>query len=176
MALSVLDIDRANKFYGETLGLPPEYENREQGGYLVGQTILMLKANWDVPLRRGAKPACVTIETEDARETEKGLRARGVVVGDSGGGLRGSSIMWVVSWTARGTSFGFAHTFEQSVPIQATLFQSQASSTVEGAWGATEQNRLNTQSDFARYSVTRCYRMSRAYTNYPILVIDCLPE
>ena len=40
--------------------------------------------------------------------------------------------MWVVSWTARGTSFGFAHTFEQSVPIQATLFQSQASSTVEG--------------------------------------------
>jgi catechol-2,3-dioxygenase len=52
MALSVLDIDRANKFYGETLGLPPEYENREQGGYLVGQTILMLKANWDVPLQR----------------------------------------------------------------------------------------------------------------------------
>jgi catechol-2,3-dioxygenase len=52
MALSVLDIDRANKFYGETLGLPREYENREQGGYLVGQTILMLKANWDVPLQR----------------------------------------------------------------------------------------------------------------------------
>ena len=37
MALSVLDFDRANKFYGETLGLPPEYENKEQVGYLVGQ-------------------------------------------------------------------------------------------------------------------------------------------
>jgi catechol-2,3-dioxygenase len=48
MALSVLDIDRANKFYGETLGLPPEYENKEQVSYLVGQTILML----NVPLQR----------------------------------------------------------------------------------------------------------------------------
>jgi hypothetical protein len=54
--------------------------------------------------------------------------------------------MWEVSWTARGTSFGFAHTFEQSVPIQATLFQSQASSTVEGVWGATEQKTGLTRS------------------------------
>jgi catechol-2,3-dioxygenase len=42
VALAVLDIGRANKFYGETLGLPPEYENKQQVGYLVGQTILML--------------------------------------------------------------------------------------------------------------------------------------
>ena len=52
MALSVLDFDRANKFYAETLGLLPEYENKQQVGYLVGQTILMLKPNWDVPLQR----------------------------------------------------------------------------------------------------------------------------
>jgi predicted enzyme related to lactoylglutathione lyase len=81
MALSVLDFDRANKFYGETLGLPPEYENKEQVGYHVGQTILMLKANWDVPPTEAPNPR-VTIETEDARETEKGLRARGVVISD----------------------------------------------------------------------------------------------
>jgi len=80
MALSVLDIDRANKFYGETLGLPPEYENREQGCYLVGQTILMLKANWDVPYR-GAKPACDD-RNRGCPRTEKGLRARGVVISD----------------------------------------------------------------------------------------------
>jgi catechol 2,3-dioxygenase-like lactoylglutathione lyase family enzyme len=81
MALSVLDFDRANKFYGDTLGLPPEYENNEQVGYLLGQTILMLKANWDVPPTEAPNPR-VTIETEDARETEKGLRARGVVISD----------------------------------------------------------------------------------------------
>ena len=80
MALSVLDFDRANKFYAET-GLLPEYENKQQVGYLVGQTILMLKPNWDVPPTEAPNPR-VTIETEDARETEKSLRARGVVISD----------------------------------------------------------------------------------------------
>jgi catechol-2,3-dioxygenase len=81
MALSVLDFDRAKKFYGETLGLPPAYENKMQVGYEVGQTILMLKANWDLPPTEAPNPR-VTIETEDARETEKGLRARSVVISD----------------------------------------------------------------------------------------------
>ena len=81
VALSVLDSDRANKFYGETLGLPPAYENKEQIGYLVDQTILMLKANWDIPPTEAPNPR-VTIETENARETEKGLRSRGVVISD----------------------------------------------------------------------------------------------
>ena len=81
MALSVLDFDRANKFYAETLGLLPEYENKQQVGYLVGQTILMLKPNWDVPPTEAPNPR-VTIETENARETEKGLRARGIVISD----------------------------------------------------------------------------------------------
>jgi catechol 2,3-dioxygenase-like lactoylglutathione lyase family enzyme len=80
IALSVRDSDRANKFYGETLGLPPAYEGKEQVGYLLDQVILMLKANWDVPT---ATPnPRVTIETEDARETEKGLRARGIEISD----------------------------------------------------------------------------------------------
>ena len=81
MALSVTDFDRANKFYGETLGLPPEYENKEKVGYLVGETILMLKANWDFLPTEAPNPR-VTIEAEDARETEKRLRARGVVISD----------------------------------------------------------------------------------------------
>ena len=41
----------------------------------------MLKANWDVPPTEVPNPR-VTIETENARETEKGLRARGVVISD----------------------------------------------------------------------------------------------
>jgi catechol 2,3-dioxygenase-like lactoylglutathione lyase family enzyme len=81
IALSVLDFERANKFYGETLGLEPAYENKEQVGYVLGQTILMPKANADVPPTEAPNPR-VTIETENARETEKGLRTRGVVISD----------------------------------------------------------------------------------------------
>jgi catechol 2,3-dioxygenase-like lactoylglutathione lyase family enzyme len=81
IALSVLDLERANKFYGETLGLEPAYENKEQVGYVLGQTILMPKANADVPPTEAPNPR-VTIETENARETEKGLRTRGVVISD----------------------------------------------------------------------------------------------
>jgi hypothetical protein len=61
--------------------LPPEYENQEQIGYRVGETVLILKADWDVPPPRTSNPR-VTIETENARETEKALRARGVVISD----------------------------------------------------------------------------------------------
>ena len=81
VALSLHDLDRANKFYGETLGLPPAYENKQQVGYQLEQTVLMLKANWDQPPTATPNPR-LTIETEDARETEKGLRARGVEISD----------------------------------------------------------------------------------------------
>jgi hypothetical protein len=81
LALSVLDFDRANKFYGETLSLLPEYENQQLVGYRVGDTLLMLKADSDLPPTETLNPR-VTIETEDARETENGLRARGVVISD----------------------------------------------------------------------------------------------
>ncbi|MFY9986401.1 MAG: VOC family protein [Chthoniobacterales bacterium] len=81
VAVSVLDSDRANKFYAETLGLPPAYEEKEQVGYLVGETILMLKAGWDQPPVQNPNPR-ITVETDDARETEKALRSRGVVISD----------------------------------------------------------------------------------------------
>ncbi|MBV8216689.1 MAG: VOC family protein [Verrucomicrobia bacterium] len=80
VAVSVQDLDRANKFYAETLGLPPAYEDKEQVGYQIGETILMLK-NWDQPPVPNPNPR-VTIETDDARETEKALRSRGVVISD----------------------------------------------------------------------------------------------
>ena len=81
VAVSVLDSDRANKFYAETLGLPPAYEEKEHVGYLVGETILMLKAGWDQPPVQNPNPR-ITVETDDARETEKALRSRGVVISD----------------------------------------------------------------------------------------------
>jgi len=81
IALSVLDFDRANKFYSETLKLPPAYEGAEQVGYLLGTTILMPKANWYAPPTESPNPR-VTIATEQALETEKALRERGVTISD----------------------------------------------------------------------------------------------
>src|SRR5260370_8769391 len=81
IALSVLDLDRANNFYRKTIGLPPAYEGTEQVGYLLGQTILMPKANWYAPPTEAPNPR-ITIATEHAPETEKALRDRGVVVSD----------------------------------------------------------------------------------------------
>ena len=81
IAISVLDSARANKFYAETLGMPPAYEGQEQVGYLIGETILLLKANWDQPPVQNPNPR-ITVETDDARDTEKALRSRGVVISD----------------------------------------------------------------------------------------------
>jgi catechol-2,3-dioxygenase len=43
IAWSVSDLNRASRFYGETLGLPPACEGTDKVGYLLGHTILMLK-------------------------------------------------------------------------------------------------------------------------------------
>jgi catechol 2,3-dioxygenase-like lactoylglutathione lyase family enzyme len=81
IAISVLDSERANKFYAETLGLPPAYEDNEQVGYLIGETVFMLKPDWDQPPVQNPNPR-VTLETDDAPELEKALRSRGVVISD----------------------------------------------------------------------------------------------
>jgi hypothetical protein len=81
IAVSVIDSGRAKRFYGETLSLPPEYENGKQVGYRVGQTILMINANSETSPTEAPNPR-VTLETENARETEASLRARGVVISD----------------------------------------------------------------------------------------------
>src|SRR5260370_7746183 len=78
IALSVLDLDRANNFYSKTLGLPPAYEGTEQVGYLLGQTILMPKANWYAPPTEAPNPR-ITIATEHAPQTEHALRHHVVV-------------------------------------------------------------------------------------------------
>lgn len=81
IALAVTDTARARRFYGETLGLPPVMEGGTQVGNQLGDVTLMFKDDWygrptDAPNPR------VTIEVEDARGTELGLRALGVEVSD----------------------------------------------------------------------------------------------
>jgi hypothetical protein len=81
IALSTLDIERAHKFYRDTLSLAPTSVDDAEVGYLLGQTILMLKANWHTPPSENLSPR-ITIATEHAPDTEKALRARGVSIPD----------------------------------------------------------------------------------------------
>ena len=82
VALAVNDFARASRFYSETLGLPPAYEGDEQVGYLLGQTIFMLKSHWYAPPTQQLNPR-ITIAVDDARQTQRALEARGVIVADT---------------------------------------------------------------------------------------------
>jgi catechol 2,3-dioxygenase-like lactoylglutathione lyase family enzyme len=81
IAFSVTDLDRANEFYQKTLALAPAFEGTEQVGWMLGGTIIMLKPNWYAPPTDAPNPR-ITIATENARQTESALRARGVVLAD----------------------------------------------------------------------------------------------
>ena len=81
VAISVLDLKRANEFYSETLELPPAYEDNNQIGYSIGDTILMLKPDLDLPPNADPNPR-VTLQVADARKTENDLRSRGVTIAD----------------------------------------------------------------------------------------------
>lgn len=81
IALAVSDAVRARRFYGETLGLAPAMEAGAQVGCRLGDSILLFKDGWygkptDTPNPR------VTLEVENARDTERTLRDRGVAISD----------------------------------------------------------------------------------------------
>ncbi|HEX6735114.1 MAG TPA: VOC family protein [Azonexus sp.] len=81
VALAVLDSDRARRFYGETLGLPPAHEDGQAVGFHLGGTVLLLKDDWYGRPTAEPNPR-ITLETTDARGTEAALRERGVVIAD----------------------------------------------------------------------------------------------
>ena len=78
IALAVNDLERANRFYGQQLGLSPAFEGAEQVGWWLGQIILMLKPDWAVPTNM-PNPR-VTLATDHAPATQEALRARGIVI------------------------------------------------------------------------------------------------
>src|SRR5258708_32566708 len=82
IALSVVNADRANQFYGETVGLGPAYENDQQIGFQIGETILMLKSDLDQPPTLNPNPR-VTIQDADARRTEADLKNSGATISDA---------------------------------------------------------------------------------------------
>lgn len=81
VALAVTDRKRAEKFYGETLGLAPASEGGRQVGYFLGQTILILKENWYGTPTQMPNPR-ITIATDGAAEIATALKDRGVVIAD----------------------------------------------------------------------------------------------
>lgn len=81
IALAVLDRERADRFYGETLGLAPALEGDQQVGYQLGTTILMLKDNWYGAPTAEPNPR-ITLACEHAPATETALRGRGVTIAD----------------------------------------------------------------------------------------------
>ena len=83
IALAVTDLERANRFYGETLALPPDTIRNMESAYLISDTIVMLKTEEEIQ----AKPTeelnpRITVETDDSFATEKALKERGVTVSD----------------------------------------------------------------------------------------------
>lgn len=84
VALAVGDLERANRFYGTTLGLEPATENGQAVGFRLEDLVLMLKPVADWYGRPTAEPnPRITLETADARATEKALRERGVTISDA---------------------------------------------------------------------------------------------
>jgi catechol 2,3-dioxygenase-like lactoylglutathione lyase family enzyme len=81
LAISTSDIERAHKFYRDTLSLKPAFEGDELVGYYLGDATLMLKSGWYAPPSDQLNPR-VTIACENAQSTEAALRARGVTIPD----------------------------------------------------------------------------------------------
>lgn len=81
VALAVRDLPRAQKFYGETLGLAPVSEGSDVG-FQLGDSILLLKANWYGNPTAEPNPR-ITIQCESARATEAALRERDVTISDA---------------------------------------------------------------------------------------------
>lgn len=83
IALAVIDLERANHFYGKILALPPDTIRNMKSAYLIGDTIVMLKTQEECH----AKPTeqlnpRITVETHDAFATEKALKECRVTVSD----------------------------------------------------------------------------------------------
>jgi predicted enzyme related to lactoylglutathione lyase len=81
VALPVVEEGRAEHFYGKVLGLPVATQSGEPLGYLLGETVLMLKSDWYASPSAEPCPR-ITLQVNDARGTEQTLQERGVVIAD----------------------------------------------------------------------------------------------
>ena len=78
VALAATDVGRAHRFYAETLQLEEDRESTDEVGYRIGEAVLIIRQHrpTDDPNPR------LTLQVQDARETEKQLRERAVTISD----------------------------------------------------------------------------------------------
>ncbi|MDH4026719.1 MAG: hypothetical protein OEU57_15050 [Desulfuromonadales bacterium] len=81
VALPVIDVARADNFYGKVLGLLAANHPGEPYGYLLGETILLLKQDWYAEPSSEPSPR-ITLQVDDARSLVKTLKERGVTISD----------------------------------------------------------------------------------------------
>ena len=81
VALPVVDTARAANFYGKVIGLPAANLPGEPNGYLVGETVLLLKPDFYAEPSTQPSPR-VTLQVDDARSLVKALKERGVTISD----------------------------------------------------------------------------------------------
>jgi predicted enzyme related to lactoylglutathione lyase len=78
IALAATDVVRANRFYSETLQLEEDHESTEDVGYRIGNSVLVIRQH---PPTDDPNPR-ITLQVQDARETEQGLAERAVTISD----------------------------------------------------------------------------------------------
>jgi len=81
VALPVVDSVRADNFYGKVLGLSAANQPGEPYGYLLGETILLLKADWYADPSAEPSPR-IALQVNDARSLVKTLKERDVIIAD----------------------------------------------------------------------------------------------
>lgn len=78
IALAATDVVRANRFYSEILQLEEDRETTDEVGYRIGNSVLVVRQ-----YNPTADPnPRITLQVQDARETEKQLRERAVTISD----------------------------------------------------------------------------------------------
>jgi len=83
IALAVLDVERAKRFYNETLGFSPDNIRHMDGAFQMGNVYLLLKPQEEWYGKPSEElNARITLEVKDAYATEKALRDRGVTISD----------------------------------------------------------------------------------------------
>jgi predicted enzyme related to lactoylglutathione lyase len=78
VALAAKDVVRAKRFYSETLELEEDHEATDEVGYRIGDAVLIIRQH---PPTDDPNPR-ITLQVQDARETEKRLIERGVIISD----------------------------------------------------------------------------------------------
>ena len=78
IALAATDVVRAKRFYLETLQLEEDRESTGEVGYRIGNSVLVIRQH---PPTDDPNPR-ITLQVQDARETEKRLTERAVTISD----------------------------------------------------------------------------------------------